>query len=1298
MGRRESDLVRAVRVVVPTYRVPARRMVVERPPIDELLKPQIRPGPVEVVRPDDLVHLTFTFTNLRLVRGKVPALVRADTGRPAFLTVDCKAQHVTELALFETAANYPVEHPPEPGGLPAGELPPEDPDVTSGDDPIPAPPVFSSLAGSSRLVLRVVDERIPYTTEGLLAAISRLDLSVAPQALPPPPRRFQTFADLWASDLIALGTVLAEANGPVRGRRGRVEVGDGPTRVAGELVAAGRLRAAAAAVEYRFGIRSAANALEAVTLGSRLGIAGKLDLGVVERPRPKPPLPDGPPAATQTALELPWRLVISPNDRAAFAHSPVAVEHEGRFELWHTRLGVRATDADGNPTVDERRDDLRTVRALWARDFEVLDPPYGFVSPPISTSLPNADRSSDRPPVRMALNSRDRMMLVHETANFHLKRNQTQDWPPLAVPTNRLMLTALGGWLDSRVQFPTLPDGGLTIEEWKHRAALGRDHEVKVVYAGFLLPFGHRASLVKVTERKLKPGPGGTAAYLFQRMFLIVREPEKRFREDARPLPDGRRLDLVMPFGTVRILTSVTPPLDEPQNLLGSGGLFFQPSVAGSRFDFKMVAVDLEGNVVEFAAPLVFMERDHNDPTDPTPADTVDKTILDAALEAYNTNLTVDRQFDIRGQRVAYAESQQPDDTALATHSMTFQVATAPFLESRPQDEPRFAPVLEEARAVVPAMSALAGAATATRLAYPQQYAERAFTANAAQVFLKALDTPAFGFAGQGDRSGGFATPGLKVQGLSRLTGPVGGDLDKAIDDPGTFSVGGFFDGISAKLFGLIPLKDLFGALGFSPDRVPTFVAQTLDVATTLKQNLERVRNAAQAQAGQLGAAATQLKNDVDALFADLALVLQDPDNGPDLAAGLTAIAGDLDAFIAAVEGATALPQTQRQQLAGIAQRVKDQLENVAAVTAAAQALVAFARGLKLPEVVTARLDWSTEIDPWPSSGNGAIFSPVGQGRITLAVEVQAPTTAGKQPSALVSCSISPFDLRLIAPASFIVLHFETVEFLLAAGKKPDVNVKFREGDGIEFDGPLSFVNTLKDIIPFDGFSDPPYLDVTAEGINAGFDLAIPDLAVGVFALTNIALGAALRVPFVDESIETSFNFSTRENPFRLQVALFAGGGFFGITITPDRVRVLEASFEFGAAISVNLGVASGGVSIMAGVYFRLETDATGTKAQLTGYFRLRGEVDVLGLISASIELYLELTYETSSGKAVGRATLTIEIEILFLSFSVQISCEKKFAGSNGDPTFEQVMGLPPAAPPGTPRPWDAYCLAFADD
>ncbi len=132
----------------------------------------------------------------------------------------------------------------------------------------------------------------------------------------------------------------------------------------------------------------------------------------------------------------------------------------------------------------------------------------------------------------MALNSRDRMLLVHETSNFGLTR-QGDYWTPPAVDVDRLMLTSLGGWLSSQVMIPELPDGPFTIQEWKHRATMARDHEVKVVYAGFLWPFGHKASLVKVTERKFAPTQPGNPAYLFQRMFIIVREPTRTYT-DAR--------------------------------------------------------------------------------------------------------------------------------------------------------------------------------------------------------------------------------------------------------------------------------------------------------------------------------------------------------------------------------------------------------------------------------------------------------------------------------------------------------------------------------------------------------------------------------------------------------------------------------------------------------------------------------------------------------------------------------------------------------------------------------------------
>ena len=75
----------------------------------------------------------------------------------------------------------------------------------------------------------------------------------------------------------------------------------------------------------------------------------------------------------------------------------------------------------------------------------------------------------------------------------------------------------------------------------------------------------------------------------------------------------------------------------------------------------------------------------------------------------------------------------------------------------------------------------------------------------------------------------------------------------------------------------------------------------------------------------------------------------------------------------------------------------------------------------------------------------------------------------------------------------------------------------------------------------------------------------------------------------------------------------------------------------------------------------------------------------MLGLISASIELYLSLTYEFDTGKMAGQATITVEVEVLrLLRLGAGSSAERKFAGSNGDPSFLQVMG----AENGTSPAW----------
>ena len=60
-----------------------------------------------------------------------------------------------------------------------------------------------------------------------------------------------------------------------------------------------------------------------------------------------------------------------------------------------------------------------------------------------------------------------------------------------------------------------------------------------------------------------------------------------------------------------------------------------------------------------------------------------------------------------------------------------------------------------------------------------------------------------------------------------------------------------------------------------------------------------------------------------------------------------------------------------------------------------------------------------------------------------------------------------------------------------------DVSVDF---NGVEFLGPLAFINTLSDVIPLDGFSDPPNLSITPSGIEVGYSLGLPVVGVGLFS------------------------------------------------------------------------------------------------------------------------------------------------------------------------------------------------------
>lgn len=1164
----------------------------------------------QVVRAIDMLVLTLHFVNFQRKGAK---LVPVDPALPMLLVVELPPQHVFEEAFPETGTTKP-------------------------SDPMP---VKHRLSGKSRLsfVVPPGTKFLDFDLQKVLSRIEGLDLALAKNATD----------GLSIAKPIPPG-ILGAISGAVGGLLG-------PS--AGAVAAVGAPADGVASLDAAAAAAKASAGGPAVSLPSEIVLPPSLIV-------PGKPVK---PAALETAIELPFRLQISPGPKGAFAHdtAPVARGRMGRYELWHTRLGVRMKDR----SIDET--DLtsasRTFRALWNRDRNAgIEPQAGFGFAAAS------------------LDALDRGNIVTESADFTRK--------PRRVLARRLMLSSLGGYLDALGTFDNASTGLLT---WEHRAAMGRDNYVRTVYDGYLYPFGHRTVLVTVTERKFKPS-NPRRAYLWQRQFLLVQEPVRAYGAPNDSIPGHAPLRQ-NPFRAIEIRTLQTPDLDTTGV---SKTAAFCPLVDGLPFLFGMKAVDAAGNIVDLHAPVLWVPR----------VGMPDKSSLP---DLYKAKAGDARNAELRGQRVAFAPPAQSaagadeSGSSFETHTMSFQAVVGGAVAGP------WAPALEQAEIAVPALRALSGAGTA-KFAYAKPYLDSAFgVANQGEVLLGRVDGEDLRatFSQASDKVGGFVAPDLDVTALSRKIGPVSGTVDSiASIAKGDFHPEEFFAGLAdARLFGMFPLTDVIDKADLGG--APRFLADTANTALAFVRDAKALWDQAQSLATDLAAKAAAASGDAKTRLAALqtrvTAVVSAVAPFKDLAAldPLTAAAnlGKLETALAGldveVRATPELPEATRRLVASAFGKVHGLLAaGGSALTDLASLLALAQQGKELAENLTVKVAWTAPLRKRPDTAN-PIFIPTKDKPLRLSGELRAKATKGRPAGLDLTCALEDFKLDLVSSPSFILLDFEHILFKIESGKKPEIDVKLRE---LTFTGPLSFVNALKDVLPLDGFSDPPALDVSTQGIKASYSFPLPSVAVGIFSLANVSIGAALNVPFVGtEPLTVSFFFSTREHPFTLTVSALGGGGFFGITLSPSGVVSLEASIEFGASLALSFGggAISGEVTVMAGIYFKIVEGAV----TLTGYLRIRGEVDVLGLISASIDLRMELSYESGTGKVIGRATLEIEVEVLFFSTTVSTSVERKFAGSNGDPTFRDVYGATYTPCLGQaqniPMPcasaWDAYVGAFAD-
>ncbi|MGE4064615.1 MAG: hypothetical protein AB7E79_14715 [Rhodospirillaceae bacterium] len=566
----------------------------------------------------------------------------------------------------------------------------------------------------------------------------------------------------------------------------------------------------------------------------------------------------GTPAADESSIEAVYRMLMSPDAQAKWK-SRRRLDPQSP-EIWHTDLA--------NP-------DETAMRVLYARDMDL-----GFLTGNGVSSLPSqlwaSSLSADDRRQLAALTSfyglaalrrlvqnasagtwgddPNGMVFMPPGKDFYeyLTKPDGTDVPQEAVmmpkPFSRARLSlSRSATLDAAWHGEPAAgyDNGLrppffkpsfTIERYLHRLREGRDVFVEVTYKGFLLPLGHRAALLKVTQREIHPAANtdktDPVGYLIQHYYIVCRKPLKHYPAYNQPF----RTHEFSPK-SIELLTTQTPDLDDPR---WPEGAFADPNPAEYKKDVcrpppgpgGVVGVfwpvllhvpghtgtDQKGREVIFEykvdgadtparSPLLFVDN----------AAAHDPDVMKMVVQYYNDKIITSPDFsllrplaypdtlrimDHQGVPRRYAAETKAGECTFETTSWLMSVrgrvlperGTATgggpvpvhevedfrmdaFMEGK--DQPPFYPVMSKAAVSIEPINRLIGdRQKMIEVAFNPTYVREGFDPgrNPSEIYLDLL-APIIHLdvAANGRSTGGVAKPNIALAALSRRNGPMGG-------------------------------------------------------------------------------------------------------------------------------------------------------------------------------------------------------------------------------------------------------------------------------------------------------------------------------------------------------------------------------------------------------------------------------------------------------------------------------------------------------------------------------------------
>ncbi len=618
------------------------------------------------------------------------------------------------------------------------------------------------------------------------------------------------------------------------------------------------------------------------------------------------------PGANDTAIEIPSRLLLSPDQHARWRAPRGRAGLTRALGPWQRTLWqVDLVEADP---------DAASLRAVWSPDFragafdgtgKVVSPQPGVAGRPdglhFRTSMDALDRhelvglsSLHGLPV-LARRGNDGVLHSSQSAadpDYTLKTEVFDPdtkklvradaiYLPQALTAKRLALSALGGWMDLEARF-TPPaasrvhgNGGdrdlfeaLSLERWAARIVMGREELVEVVRKGFLYPLGHRASLVRTTQREItyRHGDNGVAsgpyAASVQRLAIEPVTEPKHYPAPGQPyaaqdciaraaaIITTRTPDLLDPVDEIKPAGSKAPSAERlrdtplgnvrvPEGEMPLAGLVFWPRTEPGMAGTVTFRVTLDGRPQPVGMKLLFVDNRaaHDQATMQAVAERYwEPEPLPPAATQAQVDVTgvlaepVLSRFDIvrhDGVPRTYALEEREGDCTFVTdwqqvgvhgHEGPDRYLVSPQMEAA--DQPPFYPVLRQAAIRPQQVAALTGRpADAMRIRFNPSYVRNGFREPAAeplgQQFIGVCG-PRFplDMGRKGEQAGGVGRPALIIRAFDRKLGPDSRERRVGDGQPSgevtlltQGSSAGFFSD-DAKLLGLFTFNQLIDAMG----------------------------------------------------------------------------------------------------------------------------------------------------------------------------------------------------------------------------------------------------------------------------------------------------------------------------------------------------------------------------------------------------------------------------------------------------------------------------------------------------